>query len=132
MPMRRIVQCVTRFESLTSSRDVRSTFGGHDDLRQTVLVRNQNYKFALRMVRGGRGRCGRAPAGAQSHRGLPGRCLWQVGRQRLRERPAFRFLHLLKRLLIAAVVHALDLNDAAVFPPEAATIESLIDGLQLA
>ena len=46
MPMRRIVQCVTRFESLTSSRDVRSTFGGHDDLRHTVLVRNQNYKFA--------------------------------------------------------------------------------------
>ena len=33
---------------------------------------------------------------------------------------------------VAAVVHALDLDDAAVFPPEAATIESLIDGLQLA
>jgi hypothetical protein len=33
---------------------------------------------------------------------------------------------------VAAVVHALDLDDAAVFPPEATTIESLIDGLQLA
>jgi hypothetical protein len=33
---------------------------------------------------------------------------------------------------VAAVVRALDLDDATAFAPEAATIESLIDGLQLA
>jgi len=33
---------------------------------------------------------------------------------------------------LAAVVHALDLEDAAALPPDAATMQSLIDGLQLA
>ena len=45
MPMRRIVQCVTQFGSLPSSRHVGRKFGGHDDRRHTV-VSNQNYKFA--------------------------------------------------------------------------------------